>query len=456
MALSRPRTRRVRLLLLVVGIALAAGVALRAAAPLRGYTDAVSYAAGDSVRVSLDGGLWPHTQRVVVSRASGGSVDTVEAVVRWQRTGPQPWHDGFGWKESASFPAPQASGLYLIENRVPFVVRPGGQDSLDVLVVYPSNTVAAYAQEGGRSLYVMNRWARLRVAAGRVLMLRWKNALPDRDENRARRVSFERPSGKTQWHFFESFLGWMARQPFVTGYAADRDLDDPRTLAHTRVLLVMGHSEYWTRRARRNVDAFVARGGHLVVLSGNTMWWQVRYDERGRLVCYKVATEDPIGADSLRTVTWDEPELDYPIEASIGAGFPHGGFGRDLSPGFRLIGGGALFEGLPVPADSIYDGPATEMDGAPLLAGEPNSLVADTARLGFHRFRLLGYQRGERLGRPTVGTMHAFQKTPTSGWVFQAGSTDWAGATFSGPDSAEARALTHRVLRLLVAGKPLL
>ncbi|MGZ3610970.1 MAG: N,N-dimethylformamidase beta subunit family domain-containing protein [Ktedonobacteraceae bacterium] len=39
-----------------------------------------------------------------------------------------------------------------------------------------------------------------------------------------------------------------------------------------------GKSEYWTRQARTNIDKFTASGKNLLVFSGNTMYWQTRFN----------------------------------------------------------------------------------------------------------------------------------------------------------------------------------
>ncbi len=53
------------------------------------------------------------------------------------------------------------------------------------------------------------------------------------------------------------------------------DLEDYSEIAGAKVVVIIGHSEYWTRRARENFDRYVLEGGNALVLSGNTMWWQV-------------------------------------------------------------------------------------------------------------------------------------------------------------------------------------
>jgi hypothetical protein len=51
---------------------------------------------------------------------------------------------------------------------------------------------------------------------------------------------------------------------------ASADLYDPTLLPNYDCLLVAGHAEYSSKERRDQVERFVADGGNLIVLSGNT------------------------------------------------------------------------------------------------------------------------------------------------------------------------------------------
>ena len=270
-------------------------------------------------------------------------MDSVIADVRRQRPeGSAPWQDGFKYEETFRYNTTGlASGIYLWENVAPFVVR----DTVagpEVVVVYPANTIAAYNTAGGKSLYVPSRTWRLKTALRRLVAFDWDDLLPNPSANRARMVSFQRAGNTEKWEYFRPFLEWVhAQDAYDTAYISDPDLDDYERIRGARLLIIMGHSEYWTREARRNFDRFVNEGGHALVLSGNTMWYQVRYTaDRTGMICYKT-DEDPVPTPPLETVSWSEPELAYPIWPSIGAQFDLGGYGlleRDRGwNGYRIV-----------------------------------------------------------------------------------------------------------------------
>src|SRR5258705_2173024 len=100
-------------------------------------------------------------------------------------------------------------------------------------------------------------------------------------------------------------------------YVVDMDLDN-YSLSQCKIIVIIGHSEYWTRKARINFDRFVNEGGHAIILSGNTMWWQVRYtDNKSALICHRSSELDAEKDESLKTVQWRDPILQYPILSSI-------------------------------------------------------------------------------------------------------------------------------------------
>lgn len=56
------------------------------------------------------------------------------------------------------------------------------------------------------------------------------------------------------------------------------------------MLIINGHSEYWSVPAYENVQTFLNNQGRVAVLSGNTMFWRVGYDPSGTVLecrkCY--------------------------------------------------------------------------------------------------------------------------------------------------------------------------
>jgi hypothetical protein len=96
-------------------------------------------------------------------------------------------------------------------------------------------------------------------------------------------------------NYSEEFYYWLASQDHSNvGYITDKEMEEFSNIKSAKLLIIPGHSEYWTRKARRNFDQFVRQGSNSLILSGNTMWWQARYNEdMTQIICFKDAKSDP-------------------------------------------------------------------------------------------------------------------------------------------------------------------
>lgn len=95
---------------------------------------------------------------------------------------------------------------------------------------------------------------------------------------------------------------WLSASGYDYDVITDYDLHlDPGILNGYKVLIINGHSEYWSIEAYQGVDQFLRQGGSAIVMSGNTMFWRVSYDDDGSAMeCRKYDTD--IGGCGLVTV----------------------------------------------------------------------------------------------------------------------------------------------------------
>ena len=89
----------------------------------------------------------------------------------------------------------------------------------------------------------------------------------------------------------ERFLhAWLEKEGYSFDLAADDDLHrDPELLRRYQVVMLNGHSEYWSLPMLTGLEAFLRNGGNLAVLSGNSLFWRVSFDpEETVMECRKV------------------------------------------------------------------------------------------------------------------------------------------------------------------------
>ena len=198
-------------------------------------------------------------------------------------------------------PTDWMSGIYLVkltesvgkkQQYIIFAVRDDSRASA-LLFTQSVNTYHAYNLWGGKSLY---------------------GTLSDSDDtaNAARRVSFNRPYYGQQGDGVGQFFSWelaklqfLEKEGYDVTYATNVDVDrDPTLLLSHKGFLSIGHDEYWSWRMRNHVEAARDQGVSLGFFSGNTSYWQVRYENSAAnqpfrtMVGYKSSwRNDPITPD---------------------------------------------------------------------------------------------------------------------------------------------------------------
>ena len=383
-----------------------------------------------------------------------------------------------------------------------FVVRSSQpQSNAHAILVLATNTYNAYNQWGGASLYS----GATRVSFARPLERGYLNrpAAPF-DTNYDGRIASTSSTPDPEhlqlqtyqavnnyplwcasagWHNWERrFVRWAERAGLQLDYAINSDLEfHPEVLDGAPLMLSVGHDEYWSWAMRDRVDDFVENGGNWAIFSGNTCFWQVRYEDEGRtMVCYKgrARAEDPVmgGAQqSLLSTMWSSPLIGRPENLSTGLSFSRGGYariGRGVPRGSGaytvyqpdhwafadtelrygdLLGLGSyivayevdgceftLRNGLPIPthADSTPDdltilatSPARLLSVTPTYSEVPSALWASTEPPGDLEgmaIGLFGDHSAENVARLAHGNAVMASFTRGKGTVFNAGSADWA------------------------------
>jgi N,N-dimethylformamidase beta subunit-like, C-terminal len=145
-------------------------------------------------------------------------------------------------------------------------------------------------------------------------------------------VSFDRPIA-SQFPTWElHFARWAEKAGYHIDYAVNSDLEfRPEMLKPYRLVLSVGHDEYWSAPMRDHLEKFIAGGGNVAFLSGNVCCWQVRSEDNGRaLTSWKQAfRDDPIFAQKnypLLSTLWSHYLVERPENRLTGVGFLWGGY----------------------------------------------------------------------------------------------------------------------------------
>jgi len=78
---------------------------------------------------------------------------------------------------------------------------------------------------------------------------------------------------------------WLEQAGYDFDVITDHDLQsDPDQLRGYDTFLINGHSEYWSLKMYRGLEAYLAKGGNAIVLSGNSLFWRVSYSDDGTIL----------------------------------------------------------------------------------------------------------------------------------------------------------------------------
>jgi hypothetical protein len=339
----------------------------------------------------------------------------------------------------------------LTSAAVLFVVRGDGSGKL--LYKIPLATYHAYNCTGGACFYVNP---------------------PQSQAPPGARVSLHRPGGgiggdtwgavdhydmssprQTFAHWDARFIRWLLRNGYAPEFCADVDIHhDPALCSRYRLLLSVGHDEYWSEAMRDRVEAFVANGGNLAFFGANICWWRIHVVDNGSaIVCHQG------GPHGALDHWWPRTGASRPEDALTGVSYRHGGGWWDgprdaagyivQEPDHWVYAGTALRRGETFGNNVSPPLVGYECDGAPLESFDKASglgvlsCVAESTGTpsGLHVLAaaLLDGAWQERPPREThaagegihAATMGVFSR---NGTVFTAGTTDWAQVLASGRD----------------------
>lgn len=203
------------------------------------------------------------------------------------------------WSISAHWnvPANAVSGIYIAKltrtdtngsSHIAFIVRNDFGNS-ELLFKTSDATWQAYNVYGGNSLYVNN------------------SGISVLGFNHATKVSYDRPfytrngggggGSSEDWLFNAEYpmIRWLERNGYDVSYTTDVDMDRSSSIitpTQHKVLLSVGHDEYWSATERAKFETARSNGVHLAFFSGNEVYWKTRWEDNHRtLVCYKEGTQ---------------------------------------------------------------------------------------------------------------------------------------------------------------------
>lgn len=418
-----------------------------------GYVDKLSVAQGDTITFYISSEL----PKIAISFFKLENTPIYKAISDSFNTSVQNvpaesgYAKGFNWNLSLQYSIPLTweTGVYRAQYEITndstaaiiFIVKedvPGSYSKS--LFILSTNTWNAYNNWGGKSIYAFN----------------------STNSTRAFKVSFQRPMGSIDstgkdlgvfgapdyYVYGNKLINWAANNNILFETASMYDLDtNPNLLSNYDIVFLAGHNEYWSMEERVQLENFVNGGGKLMSLSGNTSWWQVRFEDNGKtMVCYKDKNADPV-KDPTSTVNWWADPVNKPANVVFGADFREGGFVNSgsflpkqdgygdyaaFNTHYWVFNGTGLKDGDEFGFERELVG--YEADGALYyyLNGVPTVIDTLDEPLNFRIFGSSPTQRAITIDSIQYGhaTMGLFTNT-NGGAVFNGATTNWVNALYT-------------------------
>ena len=332
-----------------------------------------------------------------------------------------------------------------------FVVRGEGRGKL--LYKIPLATYHAYNCTGGGCFYV-NQTRSAHPPGARVSLRRPGGGIGGQTWGALDHYDLGSPR-QTFAHWDARFIRWLLSNGYAPEFCTDFDIhNDPELCRRYRLLLSVGHDEYWSETTRDSVEDFISAGGNAAFFGANLCWWRIHVVDDGRaIVCHQG------GPQGALDHWWPKTGAARPEDSLAGVSYRHGGGWWDgpretggyvvQEPGHWVFEGTGLCRGDAFGCDTSPPLMGYECDGAPLESFDPITGIAmlspQAQAMGTPPgFRLLAagllderwQERPPRELHAAGGGIHAacMGMFSRNGTVFTAGTTDWAQVLGSGQD----------------------
>lgn len=142
-----------------------------------------------------------------------------------------------------------SSGIYSINRQNPFVVS--GHENSEVTFVFPTANNLFYKAENDKKIFEID----------------------------SSYVSVNRPIELDLWtkgltNFFQQIT-----EKHITNYITDLDLENYSSFSKTKILVLYGRLVFWSAEMISNVESFIAKGGHLMIVSSDIFYAKFCFDK---------------------------------------------------------------------------------------------------------------------------------------------------------------------------------
>ena len=343
---------------------------------------------------------------------------------------------GCGWITTYKYKIPDGlpSGCYLIKLKgkridndpfIPIIIKPKKAEN-DIAVIASTNTWHAYNSWSGQNYYInyTSFPSKYIISTQQPLDLYFRNPI-------------EEECTTTRDHLLvgERFVwSWLEREKLDYDLYSDMSLhwndEFKNYLSKYKIIIISTHSEYWSYEMIEHLKKFIKDGGHVLSLSGNTIYKEVEFIDDNLIVLdgaylkyQDFFSETVLGVshDLRGFATWAPYKVKqadhWAFEGTnLKAGDLFGTKGQNVSP--KEVAGASGWETDKIPPNSLKD--ATLLASGTNLEGVGLNMVIHNPELPKTLDNLMSRKGG--------GADIIIYKEPDGGYVFSVGSISYGGS----------------------------
>lgn len=349
------------------------------------YTNGFSYYPDENIKLFTSANSFFSLSRSIsITDVSGKEISSIDIELRQQSANSNPLEKGLGYNNyiDYKFPLDIKSGIYLVENRYPIIVK--SKQHAEITIIYPFANNILYRSYNGESVFRLKpKNASLRRTA------------PIDDYSSGLRPLF-------------SFLD----STYFVNYITDLDLEDIDNYKESKVLILYGKLTCWTPKMKETLKTYISNGGNVLLMSSYTINNVCWYDQdNSRLILYSDSSK---AMQNWMTYNGEAPEK------TIGVSYPNGGYSNDsnyylVNDGHPILKG-VIAKSLKIKADLYSSPPIKWYDDLPRV---------DLDSLGFYKGDIIAYGEASRKGKKGIKGIFMLQPDSTSGKIVSLGTEDW-------------------------------
>jgi hypothetical protein len=364
-----------------------------------GYTNKLSVIKGDSITVYMDCKEKHRKGQFLLYDIHYRAIDSAIAFCEEQKISTlKAWQESFGYNPTLTYSANKLkSGIYFWNKFIPFIVTE--KKKCDITLVIPLMNIQTESSFGGKSFYAYN----------------------SSNNDQADTLSIKRPARFPANS--EAFIIWLDSLYPNQNYMSDYDLEDISIFENSKMLIFYDNVSFISKKARENIDAFINKGGNILILTSSVMNNILSNNSTENLLIFNSHHKD----NSSSNLWNDHEKQNSPNYLSIGGSYECN-FSSDTSLSFLgykiistknpLLTGADNFQSeLPTLTNDLYASPPLVwVNGLPIL---------DTSKVNYYRSEIIAYGINRYSNYANTGTFFVLQNTPTSGYVINTGCMSW-------------------------------